>query len=341
MISKSLISILGAVGVFAVAAPAATADPVADFYKGKTVKVTLPVGPGGTFGLHGLLLAEHMGRFLPGNPNIVPDYQPGAGGTKASNFVYNVAAKDGTNIAMPYPAGVLAQHTRKGMVKFDMAKFQYIGRMADTTRVLFVWHTAPAQTIDALKKTQVVLSASGKSSNTYIHPVVMNAVVGTKFKVITGYTGAAAEAKAIENGEVQGGTSSWVNLISARPHWLKENKIRMIVQLGLKPIPGLNDVPMLHDLVADPKDRKVVQYMEHTSDIGYAFMTPPGVPAERVAALRKAFAAMMKDPTFIADAEKRKAVLNYASGEELAEIVKDALDTPPELVERFMQMSKG
>lgn len=338
MILARLAIVLGA--VVAATAPA-SADPVADFFKGKTIKVTMPVGPGGTFGLHGLLLTEHMSRFVPGNPVFVPDYQPGAGGSKASNFVYNVAAKDGTNIAMPYPAGVLAQHTLKSTVKFDMGKFQYIGRMADTTRVLFVWHTAPALTIDALKATPVVLSASGKSSNTYIHPIVMNAVVGTKFKVITGYTGAAAEAAAIERGEVQGGTSSWVNMISARPYWLKENKVRIIAQIGLKPIAALKGVPMLHDLVADPKDRKVVQYMEHTSDIGYAFMAPPGVPADRMAALRRAFAAMMKDPRFMADAEKRQAVLSYASGEELAEIVKDALDTPPELIERFNALSKG
>jgi tripartite-type tricarboxylate transporter receptor subunit TctC len=339
MFGKALSIVTGALGALTISLTGAAADPVADFYKGRTIKVTMPVGPGGTFGLHTLILAEHMGRHLPGNPTIVPEYMPGAGGTKATNYVYNVAPKDGTTIAMPYPAGVLAQHTQKAAVKFDMGKFLYIGRMADTTRVLLIWHTAPAQTIEDIKKTEVVLSASGKSSNTYVHPAVMNALIGTKFRIITGYTGAAAEAAAIERGEVHGGTSSWVNLAVNRADWLRDKKVKVLVQIGLKPIPELKGVPLLHELVSNPDDRKVVQYMVHTSDIGYAFMAPPDVPADRMVALRKAYADMIKDPRFVEDAKKRGIVVNYASGEELAEIVRDAIATPQALVDRFVALS--
>jgi len=338
---RRLLAALAIAQIAAIAVPPAQAESAADFYRGKNVRLVIPIGAGGTFALNALLFAKGISAHMPGHPTVTPDFMPGAGGMKGTNYVYNAAPKDGSVLGMPFPALVLAQHTRKGAAKYDAAKFQYIGRLADTTRVIFVWHTAKAQTIEALKHTQVVLAASGTTNNTFIDPTLANALAGTKFRLVTGYKGAASEAIALENGEAEAATSSLVNLQANRPDWFRDHKIRILIQTGLARNPELKDVPLLQELATNAVDRKVAEYAAHTAEVGYAFMAPPGVPAEYVAAWRKAFDAMMHDPAFIAEVKKRKGEIGYASAAQLTKVIHDALAAPPAVIERFIALTKS
>ncbi len=318
------------VGLGFAAAPAG-AD-VAAFYRGKTVTIVVPAGLGASLGLYGRLLAEHWKNHIPGNPNVIVQSRPGGGGTKGAAYIYNAAPRDGTWVAEILAPSVLAPSLRN--VKFDALKFQWLGSITQRPSVVSVWHTAPATTLEGAKKKVVIMGSTGLGSETYLMPTLMNHLLGTRFKIVKGYKGGAAINKAIAQGEVQGRMNYWSGWTTVKADWLREGKLAHLVQYG-PPIPELENVPRMIDLVTSEEGRRMVRFIEVSELIGMGFWVAPGVPKDRVEALRSSFMTTMKDPAFLADAKKRRAPVAPIPGTELDRIVAAGLNVSPELVKKM------
>ena len=324
----SLAAATAAVLVCGATAPA-SADAIADFYKGRTINVVVPAGLGATLGLYGRLLTEHMGGHIPGKPNMILTSRPGGGGTKGAAYVYNAAPKDGTYMGEVLSASVLAGKLRK--VKFDVEDFQWVGSISQRPIVVSVWHKAPALTLEDARKTQVIMGSSGTGSETYMAPKLMNALLGTRFKIVKGYKGGAAINKSIEQGETHGRMNYYSGWTAGKPGWVRDKKIVHLIQYGPR-IKELPNVPAFKDLVKTDLDRQMLTFMEASPKIGMGFWMAPAVPKARVAALRTAFMATMKDPAFLADAKKRRAPVAPISGKKLQAIVKEAYSMPANVI---------
>lgn len=314
----------------------ATADPIADFYRGKTITLVLNAGAGGMFGLYGRTFVPHMARHVPGKPTMVVQYMPGA--ARMANYVYNAAPKDGTYIAAASKYMPMFQVLRPTGVKYEATKFNWIGNIARTTTVVSVWHKAPATSLADAKRKQVIIAATGLGSESAINPLIMNALLGTKFKVVTGYKGIAGVHLALANGEGQGMSFSYISLKTKKPQWLRDKKVIHLAQVGMRRNPELPDVPLLIELVSDPKEKAIMEFVSAANAFGRNIFAPPGVPAARVAALRKAFDATMKDPQFLADAKKRGLRVAPVSGVEVDRLVRKVVSTPPALVKRTKEV---
>lgn len=333
--SGTFSAILVAVVSFALAAPGTNATPADDFYKGKTVTVVVPAGLGGSIGLYALIFSHHVGRHIPGQPTVILQARAGSGGVKAASYVYNAAPRDGTVIGQLLSPSILSPVLRRA--KFDATKFQWLGTISPRASVIGVWHTAPATTLEAIKKTEVILSSGGKSATTTIVPLMMNKMLGTKFRIVTGYRGGGPQNKAVEQGEVHGRYIFWTGWTTRKPHWIKKNLIRIVVQAGPR-IGELSSVPSLHDLVKNPEHRQMIDFLTLSERVGLGFWVAPQVPKDRYHALRAAFAATMKDPAFLAEAKSRNAPVNPVSGEEVAGIVKRGYAIPPATVKKMKAM---
>lgn len=320
--------LLAALGAALIVTPA-SADPVADFYKGKTIHITVGFGAGGGYDLYARTLAEFMGRHIPGHPAMVVENMPGAGSVRATNHVYSVAPKDGTAIGATNQNMPMYQLLGGPGAQFDAAQFNWLGSMAHSNGTLYTWHTSGVKTIEDAKKKEIALGGTGNTSDSHIFPTMMNHLLGTKFKVVNGYRGSKDIHLALERGELQGrGGNSWASLTSSNQQWLDEKKINLLVQIGFEKEPEIPDVPLLIDLAKSEKDKQVVTVITLPTAIGYAHFMAPGVPAERVAALRKAYAATMKDADFLAAGKKRHMVIRPQTGEQIEALVKKAAATP-------------
>jgi tripartite-type tricarboxylate transporter receptor subunit TctC len=320
------------VGLTALLSATAAADPVADFYKGKHLTLIVSTGPGGGFDLYARTLSVHLGRHIPGHPSIVLQFMPGAGGVTAANHVYTVSPRDGTVFALPYQTVALYQRLYPSGVRYDAAKFNWIGRMVSADQALVIWHTAPATTLAQMKTTEVVIGATGKSQDTYYYPRMMATLLGYKVKIVLGYQGAAEVMNAMERGEVHGYTSSWAALVATKGAWLKEGKLVPIVNASLEKRKDYPDVPLLSDLTNDPSKKAIVEFFLSATAVGRSFALPPGTKRERVEALRRAFTETMSDPAFLADVKKRRMDLEPLSGEEVQAIMEKAVAAPASLV---------
>jgi tripartite-type tricarboxylate transporter receptor subunit TctC len=310
----------------------AQAQSVADFYRGKTVNVLIGVGVGGEYDLQARLVARHIGKHIPGNPTVVAQNMTGAGGLKMANYLFNQAPRDGTHIGMlgnNFPA---TQTVGGKGVQFNAAQFQWLGTIAPVVETMAVWHTTGVKTVDDLRKRPTVAGASGRGAITFFYPTMMNEFLGTKFKVVTGYQGGNAINLAMERGEVEARNNTWSSWKATRPAWLKDKKITVIVQAGPR-APDL-DVPSVEALARTPQDRQVIELIVSGTQLGRPLATTPGVPAERVAALRDAYRATMKDPEFRKDAAKLNFEVNPVYGEQLQKVVEKVIGTPKELAAR-------
>jgi len=322
---------LPAVAVLGLAMPA-SADEISAFYSGKTVTVMVPSGLGGTLGLYGRLVAEHLGDHIPGKPTVIVQSRPGGGGTKGAAYAYNAAPKDGTYIAEVLAPSVFAPLLRS--VKFDASKFQWLGSLTPRPAVVSVWHTAAAKTLEEAKKIEIPMGSTGLGSETYIIPTLMNEVLGTKFKVVKGYKGGGAVNKAMEAQEVSGRMQYWSGWTAGKPTWLRDNLLVHLVQYG-GVIPELPNVPQLASLVKSKEAKDMVAFIETAPKIGMGFWVHHEVPKPRVAALRKAFMAMMADPKFLENTKKRRTPIEPVSGEVLDKLVADAYATPPATIAKL------
>ena len=312
--------------------PGGRAD-AADF-TGKQIRIIVPGAQAAAYDLYAQLAAQHLGRFIPGNPTIVIAYMPGAAGLNAMNYLYELAPRDGTAIAVLRQDLALQQALGTKGVRFDAAKFNYIGRATANVPVHMVWHTAPAQSIDELKKREVVHGSVGTVGVNNDFPRAVNALLGTKWKVIGGYRGLSETRIAMERGEVQA-TMSPATLFNERlKPWLAQGKVKVIVQYADFRHPIFPAVPALLELAENQEAKDVFKFLVTQSTVGRAYAAPPDVPAETVAILRKAFAAMVNDPAFRADAEKRGADLLPMPGEELAAYIAGIVRTPPDVIRK-------
>jgi tripartite-type tricarboxylate transporter receptor subunit TctC len=315
------------------ATPAAAQQSVADFYKGKNVALLLGTGPGGSYDLYARIFAEHLGKHIPGNPNIVVEHMPGAGGVTAGNHLFGPGPQDGTKILLSHAIIMSEVLDPKAGVRFQSAKFNWIGTYDAIAHTLALWHEAPVKTIDDLKKGNIVVGSFAKAHFTYQWPAMMKDVLGLDFKLITGYPTGNHNNLAMERGEIHGWAASWENLIGTRPHWIKEKKVTLLTQFLLERKHQIPDVPTLLEL--SPPDKKdVVEFMSASTPFGRAIVVGPNVPAERVAALRAAFEATIKDPAFLASAQKRQVDIDWRDHQHTMSLVKKIVGASPDLIAR-------
>jgi tripartite-type tricarboxylate transporter receptor subunit TctC len=306
----------------------------ADFFAGKQIRLIVPAGQAGGYSLYAQLAVQHLGRFIPGNPTVVISYMPGASGLVAMNYLYEVAPRDGTVIAVMQQD--LASQQALGIkgVRFDATKFSYIGRATANVPVHMVWHTAPAKSIDDLKNHQVVTAAVGTGGTHNDLPHAQNALMGTKWKVIGGYRDNNETRIAMERGEVQASVAPATLFNEQLKPWLEQGKVRIVVQYADFRHPGLPDVPTIVELAETQEAKAVFKFLVSLSTLGRAYGAPPGVPAETLAILRRAFQAMIADPAFREDAEKRGADVLPMSGEELGAYINEIIATPADITRK-------
>jgi tripartite-type tricarboxylate transporter receptor subunit TctC len=318
-----------------VAAPA-FADPIADFYKGKQIRLIIRTGPGGSYDLYARLLAVHIGRHIPGNPTVVPVNMVGGGGIKAANYVATVAPKDGTILTIVSQG--LAVDQALGLtsgLQADLRDFNWVGNMSSANQVTVTWHTSPTQTLEDAKKRETVIGTTGAGSISTQLPAVYNNILGTKLKLVLGYPDGADINLAMERGEVEGrATNPWASYLATDPNYVRQKLIIPIIQMGMTKEADLPNVPLMRDLAKNPADQAVLDFMSKAVAVGRPIATTPGVPAERVAALRKAFDDTLKDPAFIQEAKTQRAEIQPMTGAQLAQIVRDVIDAPADLRER-------
>ena len=311
---------------------------VEDFYRGKKIDMIIGYSPGGTYDLYARLVARHLGDFIPGKPLIIPRNMPGAGSRAAANWIYNVAPKDGTVLATADQSLSLQQAAGDKRISFDTNRFIYIGNPNIENNVTASWHTSGIKTLDDAKKREVTVGATGGSTSSQ-YPKAMNALLGTKFKIVLGYPGGNDVNLALERGEVEvRGSNSWTSFKSTRPDWIAEKKVNILVQVGLAKAADLPDVPLLMELGTSDDDRQLLRVLSSSTVIGRPIFTTPDVPAERVVALRKAFGAMVRDPGFIEDAKRGKFDVEPSSGESMQKIVSEMMAVPKAQSERLRQI---
>jgi tripartite-type tricarboxylate transporter receptor subunit TctC len=314
-------------------------EDAAQFFSGKTIQLILGTGAGGAYGAYAILFSKYFSKHIPGNPSVIPEFRPGAGGVTAANYLYNAALKDGTMLGMPMAPIVLAQLTAPS-IQYDAAKFNWIGQLAGLTRLIAVWNTSPVKTFDDLKTHETIAGDSGRGSETYINPAVINSLFGTKIKLVGGYDGSNGVMLALERGEISLASGTWANFAENHPDWISNHKVRFLVQIGSRKLPGYEDLPLLSDLAKNDDDRQVVEFMSLiTQSVGYSIMAPPGVPSDRVAVLRTAFDAAVKDPDFLASAHKCCVDLAPEPYTTVEQAVKKAVNSPKAVLDRFMRAS--
>ncbi len=327
-------AILATAAGLALSAPA-RGDAVADFYKDNTVTIVVGFGVGGGYDVYARALTRYMPRHMPRAPTMVVRNMPGAGSMAAANYIYNNAPKDGTQFAT-FSRSIPSQPLFDSAgVQFDALKLNWIGSPASEVSVVFSPVDKKFRTIEDLRAREMAVPASGMGADSAVYPMVINALLGTRMKIVTGYQGSGDFMLAIERGEVDGmGGSSISTLRSTRPQWLKERKVDFILQIALRKHPDYPDVPLALDLVKDMNDRKVMELIFSRQEIAFPFAAPPAIPTDRLAALRKGFMDTLRDPAFVQEAEKMGLEVSPVSGEEVLKILQANYATAPALIDR-------
>lgn len=311
----------------------AGADPVAEFYAGKTISIIVPSGPGGGYDLYVRTLARHYPRNIPGNPNMVIQYVPGGGGIIAANAVYSLARRDGTGIGMLASSTFLLAAVGDANIKFENLRFTFIGNMNEEVDTCSVWHTSGIKSAEDMKVREVILGVTGPGSNSLTFPLAMNSALGMKFKTIRGYQGGAQiRTTAMERGEVQGTCGIFVSTMNAQfPQQLSEGRLKVVLQMGLSRHPAYKDVPNALEIARDPSGRAALELLFAQLALGRPVLGPPDIPADRAAALQKAFDATMNDLQFLAEAEKTRVELRWFGAARMKEVM-ERMETAPQPV---------
>ena len=305
-----------------------------EMFAGKTITIYVGYTAGGSYDLYGRLAARHLGAHLPGHPAVVVQNMPGAGSLKAANYLYEVAPRDGTALGVVVESTALEQALANPAAQYDAAKFTYVGRLATSNNVFMMWHTAKVQSLEAAKRATALLAGTGPGSIAETIPRLTNALIGTRFKLISGYPASTEAMLAMERGEVDGSSSSWAAVKVGKQDWLKDRKIRIILQTTPERSPELPDAPSLGEIGSSAQDRQVFALYASGSAIGRSLIGPPGIAAERVAALREGFDAMVKDADFLADVRKLDVELDPLPGAAVAQLIERTLSVPAAVRER-------
>lgn len=300
----------------------------------KTVTVYIGNTAGGSYDLYGRLVARYLGKYLPGNPSVIATNMPGAGTLRAANYIYEVAPKDGTAIGIVTETLALEQATGNPGVQFDAARFNWVGRIASSNNIHIQWHTAKVQSIEEAKSTETPVAAAGAGNLSETIPKLLNATIGTKFKVISGFPASAEGMLAMERGEVEGTATSWAAIKTGKKEWLRDKKIKIILQDVPERSPELPDVPALGELGNTDADRQLLGLYASGGAIGRAFIAPPGVPDEVMKVLQAAFMDMTRDPELIAEAQRSGLDLEPVHGDKLRSEIQKTLATPDSVRQR-------
>ena len=321
----------GACIALAGALPAAAQSP-ADFYKSKNLTIMLGHPPGGSYDLYARLAAEFLPKYLPGNPTVIVQHKPGGGGVVAAGWFYAQAPRDGSMIALFPETLAHTQILEPEVGKWKVQEMTYIGSFAPVNAAFVVRKGAPAKTTDEMRKTTTTVGCTGVNSQSYQFPSMLKSLAGFKFNIVCGYKGGKDALLALERGEVDLVSSAWNSLRSGHKGALESGEMTPVMQAGLRRLPELKNVPLMQEVVEDPKQKKIFEFASAGSAIGRALLAPPQVPAERIAVLREAFDKMVKDPDFLAAAEKRRAEIDPTPGAEVQKYSEEILNTPPDLV---------
>ena len=318
-----------------VAAPAALAqEDVSAIFAKKTITIYIGNTAGGTYDLYGRLLARFLGRHIPGNPTVVAENMPGAGTIRAANYVYNAAPKDGTALGIVSETVAIEQALKNSAVQYDARKYTWIGRVVGSNAIHMMWHTSKVQSLDDAKKYEAPLAGTGAGNVAEVIPTLLNALIGTKFKIVRGYPAANEALLAMERGEVEGSSSNWLTVKVGKRDWLRDGKVKVILQDLPARGPDLPDVPALGELGDTLEAKQLFGLYASMGAIGRAFFAAPGVPAVNAKLLRDGFAATTRDPEFIAEANRLGGDLDLATGEELQRAVEKTLAVPASTLDR-------
>jgi tripartite-type tricarboxylate transporter receptor subunit TctC len=308
------------------------------FYRGKQIRMVIGNNPGGAYDVYARTLAAHLVRHIPGNPTIINQNMPAAASMQAANWAYEQAPKDGSVIVAIYNSVLAEPLYGNAAVRYDPLNYEYVGSISKQQNICGTWHTHPVKTIEQAKSRQVIVTASGTASDSAILPRVLNAVLDTKFKVVLGY--ATMEARlAVERGEADGFCGwSWSTLKATAPEWTRKRLVNIFAQTGARPQPDLPDVPVIVDLVRHPDDRKAIELLSFQQEMGRPFLMPPGTPKQLVAIMRRAFDETVKDPAFLADAERALMEVDPMTGEAMARTIREAFAAPKPILQRAVEL---
>jgi tripartite-type tricarboxylate transporter receptor subunit TctC len=322
------------------AASVAQAQSVADFYKGKSVELMIGYSVGGGYDVYARLIARHMGKHIPGNPLVTPKNMEGAGSLRLANWLYNVAAKDGLVFGTIGRGTGFDPLLGSKTAQFEGPKFNWIGSANDEVSVCVVWNGRSKVTkFEDLLTTELTVGGTGAAADTDQFPRIINGVLGTKMKIVTGYPGGNDVNLALERGEVDGRCGwSWSSVESTRKSWVTEKKITILLQLSLKKHPDLPDIPLITDLAKTDEQRQILKLIFARQPLGRPYLAPPGIPQDRVNALRKAFMDTMKDKEFLAEAAKAQLEITPVSGEDVQKLVAEVYQTPPAIVHKAVEL---
>lgn len=317
----------------------AHAQPAEDFFKGRQITMLVGSGAGGGYDVYARVWARHASRHIPGQPQIVAKNMPAAAGIAAANTLYNTADRDGLTIAALPNGASMDPLAGNVQARYDALKMSWLGSIGKLQNVCATWHKSPVKTIKAAQERETIVAGAGATSNTALMPRIINELIGTRFKVIAGYDPTAGLNLALERGEAEGICGlSWSTIKASRPHWIKDKLLNVIVQVGVDKLPDLPDVPGALDLVTEPDKRQVLELILIRQEIGRPIVLPPGVPADRVAALRKAFDATLRDAAFLAEAEKAGMEIEPLTGLQVETMLAKAYGAPPAIVARMVDL---
>ncbi|MCC6887607.1 MAG: hypothetical protein IT536_03650 [Hyphomicrobiales bacterium] len=328
-----------AIAVVGLATPG-TSETAEESFRGKQINLIIGYNPGGPYDVYSRLAATLLPKYIPGSPKIVPQNMPGVASAKAANFLYNQAPRDGLTIGVIGQQLPVTQALGDASVKFDMRQFNWLGRFTSGAEATVIWHTSPTQSIADATRRETTLASTSAGSSADSFPLLMNRIVGTRFKMIRGYPGVAGTVLAMERGETEGAHATLEQILFGKQDWLKQKIARVLVQYTLSRHPAFSDVPAMTEFGKTDLDRKVLALFGSTAEIGRAMMAPPGIPAERVAVLRRAFTTMLNDPAFRQEVEKRNLEYGPMPGEQLQKLISDALNISPDVIKHAIAMSR-
>jgi tripartite-type tricarboxylate transporter receptor subunit TctC len=319
--------------------PGAKAQSVGEFYKGKSVDIDIGYTVAGGYDLYARLIARRLGEHIPGNPNVVPKNVEGAGSLRLANYLYTAAPKDGTVIGAISRGAAFDPLFNENGGDFDASKFSWIGSANNEVSVCVALTSSGITRFDDLYTTPLTIGSTGTGDDTYQFPALLNAVLGTKFKIVTGYPGGNDVTLALERGEVQGRCGwSWSSLKATRLNWVVRKRIVVLVQLSLSKHSDLPNVPLIMDLAKTDEQRAIFRMIFARQTMGRPYAAPPGLPEDRLAALRKAFMDTMTDKKFLYDADQNKFEINPVDGDELEALVKEVYRTPSDVLRKVAKM---
>jgi tripartite-type tricarboxylate transporter receptor subunit TctC len=332
-------AIVAVLALLAASVGAAGAESPEQFYKGRQLSMIVFTGPGSTYDIYARLLAHHLGDHIPGKPAIIVQNMPGAGGLKVEEYIYRIAPKDGTVIGTVGRGLPFEPMLGQNEANVDPLKFTWLGSMNRDVSLAMSWHTSKVKTFEDLTRHELLVPGTGVGADSEILPVAFNRLAGTRFKIIEGYRDIPVAALAMERGELDGlAYWSWSSIMAIHPDWVRDKRVNLLFQTGVDPIPKIPDVPRIRNLVTNSTDQRALAFLLAREIIGRPFFAPPDLPPDRVAGLRAAFAATLRDPAFLQDAERSRLDVSLVSGEEVDALLKASAGAPKDVLDHVRQV---